>query len=120
MFQYFLFHCHFFRFPLKTYNNVFKGSTLVEWVIEDGLANDRQEAVKYCNQLLLGGVIQHCKQKYYFHDLPYIYQFTRSYDASLSAINNESNNDTEPLLGTSIKQQLMKRERRETRTFNAQ
>lgn len=96
----FLILLSFFRFPLKTYNNVFKGPTLVDWVIEDGLANDRQEAVKYCNQLLLGGVIQHCKQKYYFHDLPYIYQFTRSYDASLSVINNESNSDLEPLLGT--------------------
>ena len=72
----------------------------MDWVIEYGLANNRQEAVKYCNQLLLGGVIQHCKQKYYFHDLPYIYQFMRIYDASLSALNNQTNNDTEPLLGT--------------------
>jgi len=89
-----------FRFTFKTYRNVFKGTALVNWVLENGLVKQRSDAIKYCNQLLLGRVIQHSMQRYYFYDLPYIYQFvTASNDTSSMSESSSSNqiSDGEPV-----------------------
>ncbi|XP_057308536.1 integral membrane protein GPR155-like isoform X2 [Hydractinia symbiolongicarpus] len=72
------------KFRFKTYENVFKGSCLVTWLVESGLVNDRYEAVKYGNHLLEGRVIEHCTNRYYFHDLPYIYQFKKNVEKVVS------------------------------------
>lgn len=72
------FYIFFDRFRFKTYEDVFEGTTLVDWLIEAGLSADRGEAVELGNNLLKGQVIEHCLQEHLFYDLPYFYQFKRT------------------------------------------
>ena len=64
-----------FRYRLRRYKSVFRGDRLVNWLLEVGLATDRQAAVRYGNSLILGRVIYHVTQAHFFYDSPYLYQF---------------------------------------------
>jgi len=76
-----------FRFRLRTFEGVFTGTVLVDWLVEEGLAADRFEAVDLGNSLLQGRVIEHCVREHFFYDLPYFYQFTRrSFEMSVDSI----------------------------------
>ncbi|CAH3121098.1 unnamed protein product, partial [Porites lobata] len=63
------------RYRLRKYKSVFRGDRLVNWLLEVGLATDRQAAVHYGNCLILGRVIYHVTQAHFFYDSPYLYQF---------------------------------------------
>ncbi|XP_049954684.1 integral membrane protein GPR155 [Schistocerca serialis cubense] len=63
------------RWHFRTYREVFKGSALVTWLIEAGLARDRQEAVQYATDLLQGRVIRHINDLHHFHDQSLLYTF---------------------------------------------
>ncbi|XP_071039312.1 lysosomal cholesterol signaling protein isoform X1 [Parasteatoda tepidariorum] len=60
----------------ELYENCFWGHQLVDWMIEEGLAQDDVEAEELGQKLLLGGVIQHVTNSYKFYDAPYLYQFS--------------------------------------------
>ncbi|TRY85335.1 hypothetical protein DNTS_031287 [Danionella cerebrum] len=54
----------------------FLGQDLVLWLQHAGLAADQQEALRYGEQLLEGGVIQHITNTHGFEDEPLHYRFT--------------------------------------------
>ena len=56
---------------------MFSGKDMVDWLIERGIVNNREDAVQYGQSLLLGRVIAHVQGEHYFHDFPYFYEFTR-------------------------------------------
>ena len=66
-----------FRYRLRKYKSVFRGDRLVNWLLEVGLATDRQVAVRYGNCLIRGRVICHVTQAHFFNDSPYLYQFCK-------------------------------------------
>ncbi|KAG8225069.1 hypothetical protein J437_LFUL000048 [Ladona fulva] len=54
----------------------FKGTDLVTWLVEVGLAHDRAEGIRYGRHLLDGAVIRHVAGRYHFHDRPLLYHFS--------------------------------------------
>ena len=62
------------RYHLRTYENVFTGTELVNWLLSKQLANSREDAVSYGEILLQGQIIEHVTQEHYFHDENYFYQ----------------------------------------------
>lgn len=69
-----------YRYRLRTYNSVFCGSSMCDWLIEVGLCRDRNEAVVYGRTLLRGQVISHVTSEHDFHDMPYFYKFLEDGD----------------------------------------
>ena len=67
-----------FRRRFKTYPCVFTGTDFVDWLIEVGLANDREDAVEYGRTLLRGQVIEYVTREHHFHDLDYFYRFVEN------------------------------------------
>ncbi|XP_039755608.1 integral membrane protein GPR155 isoform X2 [Pararge aegeria] len=63
------------RLRMRTYRNVFRGSSLVSWLIQCGLAADKPEAVQYGRHLLDGRLIAHIHNKHHFKDSPLLYTF---------------------------------------------
>nr|XP_032520391.1 integral membrane protein GPR155 isoform X1 [Danaus plexippus plexippus] len=63
------------RWRMRTYRNVFRGSCLVRWLMECGLASDEHEAVQYARHLLDGRLIQHVHNKHHFTNSPLLYMF---------------------------------------------
>nr|CAB3250704.1 integral membrane protein GPR155 [Phallusia mammillata] len=63
------------RRGLRTFKSVMRGSDLCTWLVEVGLSVDRQEAVKYGQDLMMGRVLSHVSNKHYFYDKSYLYRF---------------------------------------------
>ncbi|XP_068618309.1 lysosomal cholesterol signaling protein isoform X2 [Battus philenor] len=63
------------RWRMRTYRGVFRGTSLVSWLINSGLANDEFEAVAYGRHLLDGRLISHVNNTYHFTNSPLLYTF---------------------------------------------
>lgn len=63
------------RFLFKQYRAVFCGNDLVSWMVARGLAQSRETAVTYGQNLLEGRVIAHVEEEHYFHDESFFYRF---------------------------------------------
>ena len=66
------------RYHLRTYEDVFTGTELVDWLINKQLVNSREDAVSYGEILLKGQVIEHVLQEHYFHDENYFYHIKQT------------------------------------------
>ncbi|XP_072752130.1 lysosomal cholesterol signaling protein [Anoplolepis gracilipes] len=60
---------------LKVYKGVFSGSDLVNWLLEVGIVNSREEAVRYGRCLLESRVLQHVDGTHHFNDQNLLYTF---------------------------------------------
>jgi len=60
---------------LSRYNAAFYGSELIDWLIEFGLAQTRQEAESFGRHLLRGRVISHVHGHLDFYDARIVYTF---------------------------------------------
>nr|CAH0112507.1 unnamed protein product [Daphnia galeata] len=65
------------KWHLKEYRNVFCGNEMVDWLLLMGLARDRNQAEKYGQGLLDGGIINHVDGRKDFHDQSYFYSFAQ-------------------------------------------
>lgn len=54
---------------------VFRGQSLVEWLINQGLVDNRKEGERFAQALLKGRIIEHITKEQYFHDTTYLYKF---------------------------------------------
>ncbi|KAH9637151.1 hypothetical protein HF086_016173 [Spodoptera exigua] len=63
------------RWRMRTYRSVFRGSCLVRWLINCGLAKDEHEAVQYGRHLLDGRLISHVNNAHHFSNSPLLYTF---------------------------------------------
>ena len=66
-------HC---RFYFQSYDSVFTGIDLVDWLIDEGIVNSVDEAVDYGQTLLEGRVLVHVTREHNFHYESYFYKFT--------------------------------------------
>lgn len=78
------------RYRFRKYKSVFRGDQLVDWLLQVGLASDRQAAVYSGNCLILGRVIRHVTQAHFFLDSPYLYEFHSRRGSSFSALGEVS------------------------------
>ncbi|WAQ93908.1 GP155-like protein [Mya arenaria] len=62
-------------YRFRTYNKVFCGTSLCDWLQEVGLVHTRGEAVSYGRTLLRGRVICHVTEEHDFHDMPNYFNF---------------------------------------------
>lgn len=60
---------------LKVYEGVFAGSDLVDWLLEAGIAQNRDEAVRYGRCLLESRVLHHVDGIHHFQDKNILYTF---------------------------------------------
>ncbi|EFN74449.1 Integral membrane protein GPR155 [Camponotus floridanus] len=60
---------------LKVYKGVFSGSDLVNWLLEVGIVDSREEAVRYGRCLLDSRVLQHVDGTHHFYDQNFLYTF---------------------------------------------
>lgn len=60
---------------LKVHKGVFSGSDLVNWLLEVGIVNSREEAVQYGRCLLDSRVLQHVDGTHHFYDQNFLYTF---------------------------------------------
>ena len=65
----------FYRYYLQVCPNVFTGIDFIDWLLNKGLVNTREEGVQYGNTLLEGRVLSHILDEHYFHDEGYFYKF---------------------------------------------
>ncbi|OXU22582.1 hypothetical protein TSAR_001784 [Trichomalopsis sarcophagae] len=63
------------RHLLRTYTGVFTGSDLVNWLLEAGVAKDREEAIYYGRCLLDSRVLNHIDGTQHFQDRNLLYTF---------------------------------------------
>ncbi|TRY74981.1 hypothetical protein TCAL_12136 [Tigriopus californicus] len=63
------------RVRLTTYQAVFRGQELVDWLMEVGLSRDRNDALIYGRHLLKGRVIRHVEDHLDFYDDVFLYSF---------------------------------------------
>ncbi|EFN76836.1 Integral membrane protein GPR155, partial [Harpegnathos saltator] len=63
------------RRMLRVYRKVFTGKDLVNWLLEVGLANSRENAVLYGRCLLESRVLQHVDGTHHFYDQQLLYIF---------------------------------------------
>lgn len=54
---------------------VFRGHSLVDWLLNQGLADNRKDAELYSKHLLEGRVIEHITNEQYFNDNTFLYKF---------------------------------------------
>lgn len=54
---------------------VFRGRSLVDWLMNQGLADSRKEAELFSRKLLEGRIIEHISSEQYFNDNTYLYKF---------------------------------------------
>ncbi|XP_053104935.1 DEP domain-containing mTOR-interacting protein-like [Hemicordylus capensis] len=57
------------------YQRTFLGCEMVDWLIQEGEATNRKEAVELCRTLLEHGIIQHVSIRQHFYDSNILYQF---------------------------------------------
>uniref|UniRef100_A0A6V7LQ70 DEP domain-containing protein n=1 Tax=Bracon brevicornis TaxID=1563983 RepID=A0A6V7LQ70_9HYME len=60
---------------LKVYEGVFTGSDLVDWLLDAGIAHNRDEAVRYGRCLLDSRVLYHIEGTHHFQDKNILYTF---------------------------------------------
>ncbi|XP_039198479.1 DEP domain-containing mTOR-interacting protein-like isoform X1 [Crotalus tigris] len=60
---------------LVKYQRTFLGCEMVDWLVEEGEAANRKEAVELCQTLLEHGIIQHVSAQCHFYDRDLLYQF---------------------------------------------
>ncbi|RLU21869.1 hypothetical protein DMN91_006246 [Ooceraea biroi] len=60
---------------LRVYRGVFSGTDLVNWLLEAGIVNSREDAVRYGRCLLESRVLQHVDGTQHFHDENLLYTF---------------------------------------------
>ncbi len=63
------------RVRLTTHRAVFRGSELVDWLLEVGLARDRASGVEYGRHLVKGRVIRHVDNHLDLYDDAFLYTF---------------------------------------------
>ncbi|XP_047458656.1 integral membrane protein GPR155 isoform X2 [Mugil cephalus] len=74
---------HHHQHPQSHVEGVFRGSDLVDWLVERGLCAGRAEAQLYGVRLQQGGVLHHSTGQHHFRDEPtMLYHFTQSGDTS--------------------------------------
>ncbi|KAG2461497.1 DEP domain-containing mTOR-interacting protein isoform X1 [Polypterus senegalus] len=57
------------------YQRTFPGCEMIDWLIQNGEADSRKEAVELCRALLEHGIIQHVLLRHHFFDSNLLYQF---------------------------------------------
>uniref|UniRef100_A0A8C3DPD6 Uncharacterized protein n=2 Tax=Corvus moneduloides TaxID=1196302 RepID=A0A8C3DPD6_CORMO len=57
------------------YQRTFLGSEMIDWLIQEGEVENRQEAVELGRALLEHGIIQHVSNRHHFFDSDTVYQF---------------------------------------------
>ncbi|KAM3839350.1 DEP domain-containing mTOR-interacting protein-like isoform 3-T3 [Vipera latastei] len=60
---------------LVKYQRTFLGCEMVDWLVEEGEAANRKEAMELCQTLLEHGIIQHVSAQCHFYDRDLLYQF---------------------------------------------
>lgn len=60
---------------LKVYEGAFSGCDLVDWLLEEGIAQTRDEAVRYGRCLLESRVLHHVDDTHHFQDKNILYTF---------------------------------------------
>lgn len=60
---------------LRVYRGVFAGTDLVNWLLEAGIVNNREDAVRYGRCLLESRVLQHVDGTHHFYDENLLYTF---------------------------------------------
>lgn len=60
---------------LRVYRGVFSGTDLVNWLLEVGIADNREDAVQYGRCLLESRVLQHVDGTHHFYDQNLLYTF---------------------------------------------
>ncbi|TGZ48314.1 Uncharacterized protein DBV15_08645 [Temnothorax longispinosus] len=60
---------------LRVYRGVFSGTDLVNWLLEVGIVNNREDAVQYGRCLLESRVLQHVDGTHHFYDQNLLYTF---------------------------------------------
>ncbi|KYQ58710.1 hypothetical protein ALC60_02358, partial [Trachymyrmex zeteki] len=60
---------------LRVYRGVFSGTDLVNWLLEVGIVNNREDAVRYGRCLLESRVLQHVNGTHHFYDQNLLYTF---------------------------------------------
>uniref|UniRef100_A0A7N8YJ61 G protein-coupled receptor 155b n=1 Tax=Mastacembelus armatus TaxID=205130 RepID=A0A7N8YJ61_9TELE len=76
---------HTHRYVGSHLDGVFRGSDLVDWLVERGLCAGRAEAQLYGIRLQQGGVIDHLTGQYSFRDIPtLLYRFIQTRDSNES------------------------------------
>ncbi|XP_011630215.1 integral membrane protein GPR155 [Pogonomyrmex barbatus] len=60
---------------LRVYRGVFSGTDLVNWLLEVGIVNNREDAVRYGRCLLESRVLQHVDGTHHFYDQNLLYTF---------------------------------------------
>uniref|UniRef100_A0A7N8XC84 G protein-coupled receptor 155b n=1 Tax=Mastacembelus armatus TaxID=205130 RepID=A0A7N8XC84_9TELE len=74
-------HTHRYVGAFSHLDGVFRGSDLVDWLVERGLCAGRAEAQLYGIRLQQGGVIDHLTGQYSFRDIPtLLYRFIQTRD----------------------------------------
>lgn len=63
------------RWRIKVYKKVFYGTHFVDYLIEVGLARDRNEAVKYGKRLIDGRIMRHINKCHHFADKKLLFTF---------------------------------------------
>lgn len=63
------------RWRIKVYKKVFYGTVFVDYLIEVGLARDRNEAIKYGKRLIDGRVMRHINNCHHFGDKKLLFTF---------------------------------------------
>lgn len=66
------------RHRLITYKAVFRGSDLIDWLIEADLVSNRQDGVNYGRHLIKGRVLRHVDSYLDFYDDNFLYTFARN------------------------------------------
>uniref|UniRef100_A0ABD2W0Q9 DEP domain-containing protein n=1 Tax=Trichogramma kaykai TaxID=54128 RepID=A0ABD2W0Q9_9HYME len=64
------------RHMLRTYSGSFTGTDLCDWLLEAGIARDRDEAVRHGRCLLDTRVLYHVDRTQHFHDRNLLYTFS--------------------------------------------
>ncbi|XP_062976973.1 DEP domain-containing mTOR-interacting protein-like isoform X1 [Elgaria multicarinata webbii] len=57
------------------YQRTFLGCEMIDWLVQEGEAANRKEAVELCQTLLEHGIIQHVAVRHHFYDSDLLYQF---------------------------------------------
>jgi len=68
-----------YKFHYRIYQDSFKGSDLVNWLVDRKLAKNRTKAIEYGRKLLNGRVITHVSNKRHFHDGFHLYKFNSEF-----------------------------------------
>ncbi len=55
---------------------MFYGKDLVDWLVQQGLAKDRPDAVKYGQNLVICRLVEHIEQEHNLYDGQLLYRFT--------------------------------------------